>query len=627
IYVIAWNALKTFVSNGGKIRIVCSPYIKDEDKIALEEGYNARTSEIITDSLKTEIQELFDHSLLNKPSRVLSCLVAINVIDLKVAILKPEASPETKRLFHDKVGIFKDRESNHVGFRGSMNETFKGLSSDGNIESIDVFPSWLDTRDSKRVENALIYFNKLWDNKLQSVDVFDFPSAAKELLTKYTSQDKWNELLEEVSVDIDLGGKWSADRRFDGRIPRDHQIRALEEWEKHGKRGIFEHATGSGKTYTAMCAIRPALINNEIPLILLPSSELLKQWYKELKETFDEDDLSFLICGDGNNLWKKPGYLSAWTQSSPNKKKVILTTMDTAASDPFIKGIQMGSHLFVIADEVHRLGSTFRSKVFKINSGSRLGLSATPIRYGDEVGTNKIFEYFEGIIPPPFTLKDAIQSGVLTKYFYHPHEINLKGFEQDEWDDISNRLSKLIAIKGAQTPDIMNDSQIRLLLIQRSRIIKNAIAKVNLSVEVLNDHFEIGQKWIVYCDNQTQLSQVLGSIRSEGYDAYEYHSSMQGDRDKTLSYFSLNGGILVSIKCLDEGVDIPSATHALILASSKNPREFIQRRGRILRKSKNKHLSFLHDAIVTPCKKDDGLFNELSILSAHADQIDHPTPI
>ena len=139
-------------------------------------------------------------------------------------------------------------------------------------------------------------------------------------------------------------------------------------------------------------------------------------------------------------------------------------------------------------------------------------------------------------------------------------------------------------------------------LLARARIVKQAVNKVGLALNVIQRYYKSGQKWIVYCDNQTQLGDVLSLLLQHGYDAYEYHSEMTGDRDETLNYFEHYGGVLVSIRCLDEGVDIPSTTHALILASSKNPREFIQRRGRILRKYPGKHFAQLYDAIVMPEK-------------------------
>ena len=138
------------------------------------------------------------------------------------------------------------------------------------------------------------------------------------------------------------------------------------------------------------------------------------------------------------------------------------------------------------------------------------------------------------------------------------------------------------------------------LLFQRARVVKQAEGKVALAVEVLRGEYKPGQRWIVYCDDSEQLAAVQAALEGVGLTAMPYHSAMQGDRDETLRWLGNLGGIVVAIKCLDEGVDIPSVTHALILASSKNPREFIQRRGRVLRTAPEKVLAHVHDAIVMP---------------------------
>lgn len=130
----------------------------------------------------------------------------------------------------------------------------------------------------------------------------------------------------------------------------------MKAWEKHGRRGIFEHATGSGKTYTAICAIRDSLEKGETVLILVPSIALLEQWKNEIEANMHEVQAEFLLCGDIYTEWKQPGVLAAWTASS-NQHRVILASMDTASNPQFIKRISQGSHLFIVADEMHRLGS------------------------------------------------------------------------------------------------------------------------------------------------------------------------------------------------------------------------------------------------------------------------------
>lgn len=196
--------------------------------------------------------------------------------------------------------------------------------------------------------------------------------------------------------------------------------------------------------------------------------------------------------------------------------------------------------------------------------------------------------------------------------------MSLSASEQDRWNEITEEIRKFIAKLNASedTADFMATPKLKKLLINRARIVKNAEMKVPLAIATLQNHYCKGQKWIVYCDNISQLNAVLRGATAAGFDAFEYYADMEGDREMTLSYFQDNGGVLVSIKCLDEGVDIPSTTHALILASSQNPREFIQRRGRILRKSPGKHFAHLYDAITMPVITEDENEKSLSIISA-----------
>lgn len=619
VYIIAWEALKEFINNDGRMRIICSPYVSESDEAALSEGYSARNDKILADAIIKEVEGMLDSPDLSAPSKLLSYLVVEGIVDVKIAVPTGSESAAAKRLFHDKVGIFCDESGNKVGFRGSMNETFKGLSEDGNIESIDVFPNWLDQRDRERVEEADAFFDKLWKYRVSGIQVYAFPAAAKEILKTKTNGIKWEELLDEIKVSNNKALKWKPSKAPGARIPRDHQVKALEAWEKNGRRGIFEHATGSGKTFTAMCAINDALKKNETVLVLVPSRDLLKQWNKELRETLTDLDVYYLLCGDNNSEWKKPGKLASWSGRGSKTHRIIISTMDTACSNDFIRGLSQGDHLMIVADELHRMGSTKRRNILTINSGARLGLSATPRRYGDPDGTAALFDYFGGLIPPPFTLEDAIKSGVLTRYFYYPQRISLTKNEQEAWNEVTDEIKKIMArMRNAEEGKININSNPRLkqLLINRARIVKNAAGKVPLAIRVLKEHFRPGQKWIIYCDNIAQLNLVCSGARREGFDAYEYYAEMEGDRDTTLEYFSQNGGVLVSIKCLDEGVDIPSTTDALILASSQNPREFIQRRGRILRNSEGKLFAHLYDAITVPVVSEDESEKGLSIIAA-----------
>ena len=617
IYIIAWDALREFIESNSKMRLICSPYVSDEDASALANGYSAKNDELLAESLAKEVQALFDDPFLTAPAKLLAYMFSKGIIDVKIAVPTGSESPNARRLFHDKVGIFTDSDGNRVGFRGSMNETYKGLSSDGNMESIDVFPNWLDSRDAERVDDASAFFEKLWSESSPGIIVYQFPNASKEILRTKSEGVKWHELLDEIHVEESKTKKWKPSDHVGSRTPRPHQVNALETWVKNNRRGIFEHATGSGKTFTAMCAIHDAFKRNEVVLVLVPSRDLLKQWDRELRETLLEDKIYYLLCGDNNNEWKKPDTLSSWTSDGGSTHRIILATMDTACSEDFVKNVSQGKHLFVVADEVHRLGSPRRRNALNIDAGARLGLSATPRRYGDPEGTAALFDYFGGLVPPPYTLDDAIKSGVLTKYFYNPLTITLTQKEQEEWNDVTKQISQLMArmkTNGNADTSITSNTRLKQLLINRARIVKNASGKVPLAINLLLREYVGGQSWIIYCDNITQLKKVLNGAIDAGFDAFEYYADMEGDRDETLRYFSKNGGVLVSIKCLDEGVDIPSTTHALILASSQNPREFIQRRGRILRNSRGKLFAHLYDAITIPVVETEETPKSMSII-------------
>ena len=616
VYIIAWGALQQFVNNGGKIRIICSPVISDADKEAMAEGYSAQNDKIIQTSMAKELKDLFSNADLEKPARVLACLVAEDILDIRIAVPESGMEPDLERLFHDKVGIFTDSDGNSVGFRGSMNETYQGLSEDGNLESIDVFPSWEDKRDSFRVMNAIRYFERLWNGTEPSVLIYHFPEALKRNLISKSNGYDWHTLVNEISTTISLNKRWSPDKHYSARTPRPHQVQALENWVKNGRRGIFKHATGSGKTFTAICAIRDALDRKKRVLVLVPSRILLYQWQKEINESINDIDVHFMLCGDGNNLWKKDHALQRWT--GPGELNcVVISIMGTACTDAFLSQVS-GKDLLLIADEVHQTGSPERRKILTIDSDERLGLSATPERYGDPEGTQAIFDYFGGIVPPEFTLEDAVKSGVLTPYFYYPTPVHLSPKEQENWNDLTVIINRMIAASGKENDSvasiIRNNTVLKQKLIKRARIVKKAEAKVPLALDVIRKNYKNGQRWIIYCEDKNQLSDVLLTLLTNGYDAYEYYSDMEGDRQQTLAYFAKFGGVLVSIKCLDEGVDIPSVTHALILASSKNPREFIQRRGRILRRYPGKACSFLYDAVVVPETTMDEHDRSISIL-------------
>ena len=585
IYLMVGPSVLAFVKRGGTISLICSPELTEEDQLAIASGYATREQQA-SRQVELEIDELMADPEVEWKLRILATLVAVGRMEIKLAI-----RPLAHGLYHEKIGVFSDSSSEIVSFIGSANESWSGWHAQGNFESIEVFCSWRHKGEKDRATRHLQNFDSLWAGLTPEVTTVPFPEAARRKLIARAAAS-----IQDLERESQTS---SALQVMDKRKPLPHQSAAIAKWIAQGRRGIFEHATGSGKTFTALEAARPHIESGLPVLILLPSDLLLKQWAIESKQEFPQ--AAVILAGGGNDRWKEPGRLRRL--SSPSRidgGRILLSTMQTAATEGFRRSLWQGDHLLVIADEVHQIGSRFNSQCLLIESGSRLGLSATPQRYGDPEGTASIVEYFGPVVPPPITLQDAVAAGRLVDYLYYPHAIRLNAEEAEEWKSLTKAVRFEMAL-SSKTDGAKLSERAKMLLIRRSRVAKKAAAKAPLAANILKRDFEEGQGWLIYCEDSNHLAATMAEIISAGFNPIEYHSSMTGDRAATLSWFRRFGGILVSIKCLDEGVDIPSVSHAIILASSQNPRQFIQRRGRVLRKAgPEKMHAIIHDAIVVP---------------------------
>ena len=585
IFSIVGRPFLEFARRGGTARLVCSPSITEDDAQAIASGYLSR-DEAIAQALDRDLQELLSEPALESRTKLLATLIECGSLDIRLAVRSNGTG-----IYHEKIGIFTDGVGERVSFIGSSNETWSAWHTQGNHESIEVFREWVSSAESERVQTHAAHFERLWDGLVIGVDTVAFPEAQrKKLLTTATNS------LDDVDVDFPDEPIAPASRR---RSPMEHQLAAIAAWEASGRHGVFEHATGSGKTFTAITAIKKHLATDQPAIVLVPSQLLLEQWRREIEEEIP--DSTILMCGGGHTRWKTNGKLRAHTSPDLGMNRIVLSTMQTAATDTFINGVYGGDHLLIVADEIHQIGSPFNARAMAIQTGAALGLSATPIRYGDPEGTANIFKRFGPVLPPPITLQNAIDSGRLVNYEYHPHPVHLSEDEAERW----KKLTKQISFELAKSKKAVNGNggltdKAKMLLIQRSRIAKKAQVKPGLAAGIICKEYETGQRWLVYCEDSDQLSETMGLLTDGGLHPIEYHSGMEGDRPAALEWFTRFGGVLVSIKCLDEGIDIPAVSHAFILASSQNPRQFIQRRGRVLRKSGQKLLAVIHDAIVVP---------------------------
>jgi superfamily II DNA or RNA helicase len=600
-FIIAWPALRGFVRRGGRIQVLCSQVLAQEDVEALEAGYAARVDQRLAERFRVEVATLLADEVLRAPARILAALVARGSLEIQIAILQEhEARTARGRIFHDKLGIFRDQNGHRVIFKGSMNETWNGLAADGNLESVDVAASWMGTRDLERAEAEDAYFHDLWSRTYPGLIVRPFPDVAREELVRAADPD-WEENVDRLLAAQSEPPPDDARRR----TLRPHQASGLVSWVANGRRGILAFATGAGKTFTAIKAIQEALgVFGEVIIVVAPDQTLFRQWHQEIVETTTDLEPRILRAGAGFSDWR--GHLRHWTAPG-SQPRIVLATVQTASSDAFRAEISGGSHLLLVADEVHRLGSARNRRLLDDRMfGARLGLSATPERYGDPGGTAALLDFFGGVLEPRYTLADAIRDKVLTPYFYRPHALRLEENEANEWRRLTAEAARTQARISSGDPTPGLEQKLQTCRIARARIVKKARRKIPLAAEILRAEYQPGQRWLVYCDDGQQLAAVTAALMNAKLTVLPFHSDMSGDRVQTLRWLERRGGVITAIKCLDEGVDIPSVTHALILASSKNPREFVQRRGRVLRRAPGKALAFVHDAIVLPPTLDTG---------------------
>lgn len=398
----------------------------------------------------------------------------------------------------------------------------------------------------------------------------------------------------------------------------DNQILARDQWFENGKKGIFAMATGTGKTFTSLGCLDKLLDNEEklITIISSPYMHLVQQWKKSIESFGISDKVDYILVVDSSNPKGKEQMLNLILDLSNGylDKLIILTTHESLHRDKFTKIIKdnaNASPYFFIGDEMHGLGSYRRFHGLLSEYDYRLGLSATPEKIYDEFGTKLLFDYF-GDIVYSFSLKEALNKinpltnlTYLTPYNYYPYFVNLEYDEVEEYYSINRKIS-IECHKKAH-----DRKKIEKLLFKRANIIKNAYSKFETLDKILTklEEKEEINNLIIYC-NERQMSSVLNiagnkhnlSVRKftmEEGTKPEKKFDNKSEREMILNDF-VNGKYqcLVAMHCLDEGVDVPSAKKAILMCNSNNPREFIQRLGRVLRRSEYKNTAEIYDIVI-----------------------------
>jgi superfamily II DNA or RNA helicase len=579
-----------FAGNGGRARWVTSPILDEADWEALQAGDAARTDPILRATIVRNIDELAS-TLERETLSALAWMIADEIITFKLALPRNKLE---RGNFHDKFGIFTDAESNQVSFNGSYNDSIQG---NRNYESIKIFCSWhqafapLVQGDAKR-------FERLWSNLDPNVRIFDLPEADQERILSLRTTDRPYRQPQWVKIHHEREFA-SIYRPARPAVPgvlvlREYQLEAINSWFDHNCQGFFEMATGTGKTITALAAsARLYEQENQLAVIIVvPYQHLVDQWHEEAK-TFGYQPV---LAYQSRMRWQEDLNNQIFEYNSGYKRFVsVITTHNTFITPEFQSSIsRLNSSSLLIADEAHHLGSEHSRQSYPEHFPFRLALSATPERWFDALGTATLRNYF-GETVFAFPLEKAI--GVcLTPYYYHPHLVPLTDEELGFYEELSAKIARLF-----NRQDEQGQQALKLLLIRRAELLNKATNKLTVLSELVRSESSIDHT-LFYCA-PGQIDQVMRILGWEmGLLVHRFTAEETAvERQQLLAEFaSGNLQALVAMKCLDEGVDVPSTRTAYILASSSNPREFIQRRGRILRKFEGKEFSVIHDLIAVP---------------------------
>jgi DNA phosphorothioation system restriction enzyme len=626
--LLAWlEVLPRFATESVTIHLLISPELSDEDREALETALNEEERQQLRQvSVERLIQETLEDSSLphavKARVRLFAWVVANDHLILRFAF--PEHI-EQPGIFHEKIGIFQFPWGDQVAFTGSANESEHGYER--NYESIDVYRSWI-VGDEERVRIKQEQFEEAWSARAVGLKVLPL-SPESAALIRSKAPDKKPVIaptngfniprVKENPTDYGHAQNNSALNGFPPALPswlklRPYQQQAIANWFANKGKGTLKMATGSGKTITAL-AIAAELYRKSLQqnkplqglLIICPYRHLVTQWAEEAIKF----GLQPLLAFETVQSWQGELQSQLLAVLSGNQQFVtVITTNATLIRDSLQSQLQFfPKRSLIIGDEAHNLGATRLESSLPQEIKLRLALSATPERYFDERGTERLFEYFGSVLEPEFTLKDAIAAKALVPYLYYPVLVELTEPEIERYEELTSRIGRAIRIGG----DADDNEVLTALLMQRARIVGAAANKLDALRQIMSMRLQTSHT-LFYCgdgsvedevteESDRQLEAARALLQDElGYRVKTYTAETSLEEREELRYQFMQGTLqgLVAIRCLDEGVDIPAIQTAVILASSSNPRQFVQRRGRILRPSPGKERAELFDIIVIP---------------------------
>jgi DNA phosphorothioation system restriction enzyme len=602
VFTVAPEAFVEFFTRGGRMRLVCSPILHGEDVQALARG-------------------VFDHPRVLRAfgtveqvakggvtPDLLSLLVASGALDVRIAV----PTGVVQAIYHEKIGLFRDKHGGTVAFSGSPNESRTAWSQ--NFERVDAFASWTQGDDRFRASAIAQNFSDLWFNRTDNVAVYDLADAFRRRLLESRDAHLSAPDVPPPSAQPPAAVLPEVLRQPSDIHLRPHQEEAIRAWAEAGGRGLLEMATGSGKTIAALALaarLKMRIPGGFVVVVVAPFIHLVDQWC-EVARRFG---LQPIRCAESRSRWESD---LRWAVNAVNAGvRPVLSVATTAATlgTPAFQELiaRITVPVLIIADEAHNYGAPSTLAMLPTNANFRLGLSATPDRWMDEPGTAALLGYF-GPVVYRYGLSEAIRDEVLTPYRYYPLLVQLDPDELETYLEISRQLVRYLVLDDKDGP--VGELALRLLM-KRARLLGAARGKLPLLKSLLAERTR-DTHILVYCgDGQVEgpdpgehARQVEEAVRIIGTElkmrCASYTAATPPDRRLQLlkSFEAGDLQVLVAIRCLDEGVDIPATRTAYILASSTNPRQFIQRRGRVLRRSPGKTRAQIYDFLVVPDVED-----------------------
>ena len=604
---LAAQGLAALIQREGTVRLVVGAALAPEEDLAIRDGYLKRE---VLDQMGREFCEVIDDiadGLVRNRLETLSWLVAGGRLDIKVA-LRPQG------MFHDKLGVLYDDRGDSVVFQGSANETAYAVMPDFNFESISVFPSWR-AELHEHYQAHKDRFTKLWENKLKGTLVVPFPAASQDKLLTVCQGAPYPSISVELGIATQRATEATTldepeipnvlgDRTFEA-LP--HQSRALRRWRASDFTGILKHATGAGKTVTAIYGATRLWqqVGSLFLLVAVPYQNLADQWMAQLR-LFGWRPVP---CYRARDRWQSMlGDEISDFDAGVTRASCVVVVMRTLGTDLFqsmIRALKSQEHLMFVGDECHHLSSHSASTTLPTHARYRLGLSATPEDQWSPERTDLLQAYF-GSIVHEFSLRDALLQDVLSPYTY---EVVLCELNEDEADKYIE-LTALIA-RVAADEDHGRDTHLQPLLGRRSRLLAHCEDKLVKLTEIVQRD-RVQPLSLFYCGDGAvegdslepslrHVQRVTSVLHEAGWKASIFTAEETlDDRRRIMANFE--AGLIdavAAIRCLDEGIDVPACRTAYILASSRNSRQFIQRRGRILRRAPGKTSARVVDFVVT----------------------------